>query len=318
MTAETSGRITRRRCLGRALAWGVAGAAWSPAHASAAPQRLVCLDWTIAETVLALGLPLAGLGDRQAYADWVGYPAPPAATQDVGLRVQPSREVIARLKPDLILSASLLASVTPLLEAIAPVRLLDFYGEDTPPWPRFEDRTRTLARWLGRSAEAEHWLVDANQRMAAHARSAPIQAHRQHPVLVMQFVDARSVRVYGASSVFGAALTQLGLRNAWTAPVSPWGSDTVALERLMALPATTLALVIPPLPRALPLQLRSSRLWNSLPFVRQRRVATLPRVWSFGALPSALRFADQVATAFSSAQTTAWSEVPVVTPGDDA
>lgn len=323
MAADSLPSAGRRRLL-RATGCATAaalGPAWAFSQVRA-PLRVVCLDWTIAETALSLGLPLAGLADRRAYADWVGEPAVPASTRDVGLRVQPSREVLAQIRPDLILSSSLLASVTPLVAAIAPVRLLDFYGaadpDRTPPWTRFSARTRDVARLLLQPQAATRWLQTANAWMDQAARHPAVVRQRQQPVLVLQCVDARSVRVYGDSSVFGAALARLGLPNAWQAPVSMWGSDTVTLERLLGVVPDTRALVIPPLPRDLSRQLTANPLWQNLPFVRRRQVATLPRVWSFGALPSALRFAGLLIQALDGRLPGGWSDAPTQPSGAPA
>jgi iron complex transport system substrate-binding protein len=71
-------------------------------------RRIATVDWTIAETLLALGSPRWRWG-MWPYRAWVGEPQLPAGVIDIGLRAQPNRELLAELKPDLILISPLAA-----------------------------------------------------------------------------------------------------------------------------------------------------------------------------------------------------------------
>ena len=87
-----------------------------------AEPRIATVDWTIAETLLALGVTPAGMGDMSSYRAWVKAPAMPPSVVDLGLRAQPNRELLAELNPDLILISPLAAPLAPALSKIAPVK----------------------------------------------------------------------------------------------------------------------------------------------------------------------------------------------------
>ncbi|RUA22576.1 hypothetical protein DSL92_05165 [Billgrantia gudaonensis] len=50
----------------------------------------------------------------------------------------------------------------------------------------------------------------------------------RQPLLLVQFLDARHVRIYGSNSLPGIVLERLGLRNAWDSPSSRWGFRSLA------------------------------------------------------------------------------------------
>lgn len=66
----------------------------SPIAAAPLP-RIATVDWTIAETLLALEVTPLAVGDAGPYQAWVGEPRLPAGVVDIGLRTQPNRELLA-------------------------------------------------------------------------------------------------------------------------------------------------------------------------------------------------------------------------------
>jgi iron complex transport system substrate-binding protein len=91
-------------------------------------------------------------------------------------------------------------------------------------------------------------------------------------------------------------LQRLGIRNAWLGKTSYWGFSLVSLDALAdrsRLAAGPLRMVvIEPLPAGVRPRLRDSGLWRNLPAVAGAGAVHLPPTWSFGALPSARRFAE--------------------------
>ncbi|MGL6163679.1 MAG: iron-siderophore ABC transporter substrate-binding protein, partial [Aeromonas veronii] len=55
-------------------------------EATSALPRIATVDWTIAETLLALGVTPLAVGDAGPYQAWVGEPRLPAGVVDIGLR----------------------------------------------------------------------------------------------------------------------------------------------------------------------------------------------------------------------------------------
>ena len=255
--------------------------------------RIATVDWTIAETLLALGVTPLAVGDVGSYRAWVGEPLLPAAVVDIGQRAQPNRELLAELKPDRILISPLAAPLAPTLSRIAPVQSIALYEPDADLWQRLHEATLTIATLVNKTAEAEQLLARLDQDLAQMRATLPEDLP---PLLVVQFIDERHVRVFGRHSLFEAVMLRLGLRNGWQGETNAWGFAVASLEQLMALPQARLV-VVDPIPVGVSERLQEPGLWQQLPQVRAEAVLHLPAVWSFGGVLAARRFAVQLSTA---------------------
>lgn len=250
--------------------------------------RIATVDWTIAETLLALGVTPLAVGDVSAYRAWVGEPLLPADVVDIGLRAQPNRELLAELKPDRILISPLAAPLAPTLSRIAPVQSIALYDPQTDLWQRLHEATLTIAALVNKTAEANVLLTDLNRDLEQMKQTLPAELP---PLLVVQFIDERHVRVFGRHSLFEAVMQRLGLRNAWQGETNAWGFSVASIEQFMALPAARLV-VVDPIPVGVSERLQEPGLWQHLPLVQQAPVLHLPAVWSFGGVLAARRFAS--------------------------
>ncbi|MCE9848642.1 ABC transporter substrate-binding protein [Aeromonas allosaccharophila] len=255
--------------------------------------RIATVDWTIAETLLALGVTPLAVGDAGPYQAWVGEPRLPTGVVDIGLRTQPNRELLAELKPDHILISPLAAPLAPTLSRIAPVSTIALYDGQTDLWLRLHEVTLTLARMVGKTAEGERLLAGLDRDLASMQARLPADLP---PLLVVQFIDERHVRVFGRHSLFDAVMTRLGLRNCWQEQTNDWGFSVVSIEQFMALPTARLV-VVDPIPVGVSERLQEPGLWQHLPLVRQASVLHLPAVWSFGGVLAARRFAGLLSDA---------------------
>ncbi|CAD7493501.1 ABC transporter substrate-binding protein [Aeromonas dhakensis] len=255
--------------------------------------RIATVDWTIAETLLALGVTPLAVGDVGSYRAWVGEPLLPAAVVDIGQRAQPNRELLAELKPDRILISPLAAPLAPTLSRIAPVQSIALYEPDADLWQRLHEATLTIAALVDKTAEAEQLLARLDQDLAQMRAALPAELP---PLLVVQFIDERHVRVFGRHSLFEAVMQRLGLRNGWQGETNAWGFAVASLEQLMALPQARLV-VVDPIPVGVSERLQEPGLWQQLPQVRAAAVLHLSAVWSFGGVLAARRFAVQLSTA---------------------
>ena len=261
--------------------------------ASAPVPRIATVDWTLAETLLALGVTPLAVGDAGPYQAWVGEPRLPAGVVDIGLRTQPNRELLAELKPDRILISPLAAPLAPTLSRIAPVGTIALYDGQTDLWQRLHEVTLTLARMVGKTAEGEQLLAGLERDLTRMQAELPADLP---PLLVVQFIDERHVRVFGRHSLFDAVMTRLGLRNGWQEQTNDWGFSVVSIEQFMALPNARLV-VVDPIPVGVSERLQDPGLWQHLPLVRQAPVLHLPAVWSFGGVLAARRFAGLLSDA---------------------
>ncbi|MFG6175952.1 iron-siderophore ABC transporter substrate-binding protein [Halomonas sp. THAF12] len=262
------------------------------ASALAAPPRLVTLDWTVAETLVALGTPPAAVAQVDAYRAWVKNPALPDSVTDLGLRTQPNLELLADLAPERILISPMFANLTPRLERIAPVDNLSLYSPGRDTWTEMRELTRRVAGIVGRSEAATRLIEDTQSRLATLGERLD---EGTPPLLIVQFMDARHVRVFGDNGLYQAVLERLGLTNAWTGTTNAWGFSLVPIEALAGLDARLV--VVEPYPAGVREALADSGLWQRLVAPDRGTPLTLAPVWSFGALPSASRFAELLVAA---------------------
>lgn len=250
--------------------------------------RVASLDWALAETMMALGqVPIAIV----AASDWdrfVVEPPLPRGVVDLGLQQGINFELLASLKPDLILTSPFVQDAEPILKKIGKTLNLSIFEKGTLPLERPLFLTKSLGELLGRSQAATAYLSDAERMLDSYRNRVAIL--HSLPVLLVNFIDPRHVRVYGGSGLYQNVLDRIGIANAWTGATNYWGYSTVGIEKL----ATTKNLrliVFEPIPPDAHATLQGSPLWSRLPFVEAEQVSFLPTVFMFGAMPSALRFA---------------------------
>lgn len=282
---------------GRVLAFLLA-LALSAVPATAAPDvpehagRTVAIDWGMAETLVAIGAPPAGLAETAGYRDWVAKPELPAGTAEIGLRAAPNLEYIADLDADVIISTPQFASVEPSLRKVAPVLSLEIYSDTLTPYDNAVDVTRRLGALTRRKAAAETLIEDTASAIAAVAEA--LEGGPTRKVLIINFNDDLHARVFGKGSIYDAVLERAGLENAWTAPCNFWGFTSISIDQLVGFEDVAL-LVIAPVPPSIDLKLAGQgggALLRQMPQFQDGHYRVLPAVWGFGALPSARRFAD--------------------------
>ena len=266
----------------------------APGHAATdTGPRIATLDWTVAETLLAIDARLVGVGQVDGYASWVGGPPLPDTVLDLGLRAQPNLEQLVGLAPDRIALSPMFASLAPRLETVAPVTTFSLYGPGVETWPAIRRVTRELGAFAERERQAERLIAETEARIERLKAQVPPGAP---PLIVIQFMDARHVRVFGEHGLYQAVMTRLGVENGWTGETNRWGFSLVGLESLVGLDGQFL--VVRPYPVGVRRALADSALWQRLVARSRGEVIEMDPVWSFGALPSARRFAEQLVGAF--------------------
>ena len=259
------------------------------------PPRIGTVDWTLTETLLSLGVVPTGVAQVKDYHAWVGEPALPDAVVDLGLRAQPNRELIASLELDHFLLSPLYQALEPTLSRMTRVSTLATYKPETDLWRNLVDTTREVARITHREHRADAVIQEHRKRIDRVRRQLP---GNLPPMLVVQFIDDRHVRVYGGGSLYEMVMDRLGLENAWHGGTNLWGYATVGIEELTT---SGYLILVDPIPIGVADELDQNRLWQLLPAVRQQRLLHLPAVWSFGGLPSAARFAESLGQALQTA-----------------
>lgn len=292
MTRVRRGRRLRRAAITGWL-FGLALFFCAPAPAADTP-RVAAIDWGQAQTLIAIGAPPVAMAQIESYGDWVGGPAVPASVQELGLRVQPNMELLSQLDLDAITITPMYGNSRARLSQVAAVESIDVYYHEGSAWDNTVDSTRKLAKLVHREAAGERFIESTRAQIEQLAERVPAESQ---PLLVLQFIDARHVRVFGDNSLIGNVMTRMGVTNAWQRETNLWGFALVPIERLATIGNARMA-VLDPMPVGVPEEIDNSVLWQHLPAVRDQAVLDLPAVWSFGGLPSATRFARALAEAY--------------------
>lgn len=256
--------------------------------------RVMSIDWSQTETMIALGVTPVASAQQSDYHDWVRSPKIPDETVDVGLRTQPNLERLSELNLDTIFMSPRFASLETQLSRIAPVKILGLYKVGEVNWEAVTDFTRRMAKEVNADKQAEQLIADSEDELNGLKATLP---DNLPPVLLVQFMDTKHVRVFGENSIYKVALNQLGIQNAWDKATNAWGFALTGVDKLQGIDAQFV--VIEPLPVGVKEHLAQDQYWQYLIEQTGRPVITIKPTWSFGGLPSAMRFANLVTSALA-------------------
>lgn len=190
------------------------------------PQRVVVLTNEGTEAVLALGVKPVG-----AVKSWTGDPwynhikQEMEGVTEVGEEKQPNLELIAGLKPDLIIGNKMRQEkVYEQLQAIAPtVMSEDLRGE-------WKNNFKLYAEALGKSDEGGKQLAEFDKRIEDFKAKAGDKL--KETVSVVRFMAGKT-RVYHTNTFSGIIFDQIGItRNEMTKNAKDTFVDEITKERL--------------------------------------------------------------------------------------
>lgn len=261
------------------------------ASAEQRPERVAVLNWGLAQTLIALGVEPVAVADISGYRKWVGRPALPAGTVDLGRRIEPNLDVLAGTRPDLILMSDYYNRARERLKTIAATETLSIYQPDGDAL----ERSLEIAGHLAGALDRRHALNSLRADLDRAIGELRARTDAGDSVYIIRFRDGGHVQVFGAPGLFDGVLQRAGLTNAWQGEANYWGFAMIPIERLDA--AADHLVVVDPVPRRAERMMADSPIWQALPAVRQGDVHRLEPVWSFGGVPSAIRFADRLGAA---------------------
>jgi iron complex transport system substrate-binding protein len=267
-------------------------------------RRVVALEWTYVENLLALGVQPIGVADIAGYNDWVSVPvALDPAARDVGTRQEPNLEQIAALKPDLIIAPSFRVDANYAeLNAIAPTVAFDPYPADEA-LTQYDEMLRTfraIAQIVGREAEGEAILAQMESTFVAQAERVASAGAAGEPFVLAQAFSggsgAAEVRLFTENALATQVVERLGLVNAWEdAAFQQYGFSTVSVEALPALGEARFFYVVQDEDDVFAAA-AVRPLWERLPFVQAGKAHALGGdTWLFGGPLSAELLATLVA-----------------------
>jgi len=251
-------------------------------------ERVVALEWTYVEDLLALGVQPVGAADIEGYNNWVDIPVELSGdTADVGTRQEPNLELIAELEPDLILTASFRASENyDELSAIAPTIVFNPYPDPESDASQYDEMLttfNTIAEVLGLEDAGEQVIADLEATFAA-AESALDDAGRADETFILSqgwvANDAATFRLFTDNAMAVQILEQIGLENAWDDAPQLYGFTEISFEGFAEVEDTNFFYVAQGDANE---AFADSPLWNGLPFVQSDRAYYLGGdVWLFG------------------------------------
>ncbi|MBY7914484.1 ABC transporter substrate-binding protein [Vibrio fluvialis] len=230
------------------------------------PQRIVALEFSFVDALAAVDVSPVGIADDNDPSRLLpAVSAKLGQWQSVGTRSQPSLEVIASLKPDLIIAdVDRHSAVYRDLSKIAPTLLLPSRRET------YEDNLKSAAiigKVIGKEAEMQQRLAQHHQLMDRYA--AQLSGLNNQTV---QFGVARENDFYAhsAESYAGGVIHALGLA-APTGLKNENASRQISLEQLLALNPNYLV-VGDYTEKSIVSRWQKQPLWNVLSAVRAKQV----------------------------------------------
>nr|WP_284676495.1 iron-siderophore ABC transporter substrate-binding protein [Vibrio sinus] len=262
------------------------------------PKRVVVLDWALAETLVSIGVKPVGVADAKGYRQWVEIPKLPQSVVDVGSRTEPNLELIAQLKPDLIIASNHLSLVYQQLSKIAPTKIYTIYDNNKSPYLNAKRITLALGKLFHRSKQANSVVSETEQVLKDDKRVIQEKGKNNKPVLFVRFINDNTVRIHGKGALINSVASAMGLTNVWTKPTNLWGFTTVGVPVLAQYQDANIV-ILGPLSSQQKTFLQHSALWNAMKFVKQDSVYTLPAIWTFGGLIDVQRFSQNITKAFT-------------------
>jgi len=279
---------------------------------SGTPTRVITLEWSYTENLLALGLQPLGVADIEGYSRSVKIPIALADdVVDVGTRQEPNLEKLAELRPDLIIAPAFrIAESYDKLSAIAPTIAFDAYptDESVTQFTAVKAAFMTMADILNRTAEGEAVLAEMEAHFAAAQAELEEAGLLGEPFVLAQAFgqDTVSIRLFTDNAMAVEIVEQIGLANDWhDVEFQLYGFTTVGLETLPELGALNFFYVVQDDNNVFQRE-AILPLWESLEFVQAGKDYALGGdTWLFGGPLSASVLVDLVVEKLTGAPVTA-------------
>lgn len=268
------------------------------------PSRVVALEWSSAEEVLALGIQPVGIADIAGMKQWVKLPVEigPDAV-DVGDRIAPNLESIMALKPDIIIGLKRNVETNYAeLSKIAPTIAYEPYPTEGQgdQYSEMEKTFREIADILGKKEEAETVLKNLNQTYEESKSKIIAAGMDKIPfVLAMAYSNQNAVdfRISTDNSMAVKILEHIGLKNAYQPKkFELYGFTLTDVEALPPLQDANFLHIIQDNDNVIENQLKDNPVWKGLSFVKEKRVYALGGdMWPYGGPLSAQLMAKKTA-----------------------
>lgn len=260
------------------------------------PERVVALNWSMAENLVELGIDPVGVADVPGYRRWVVQPELPESVVNVGKRSEPNMERIASLDPDVILLSTDQSGLADKMSRVAPVLFFDAFRKDHSNAEQAKTIFLELGRLFQREERARHQLAMLEARFIwLRGRLRDHFGEDLPAVVSVGFASPTVVRVFGTNGMPWYVLRQLGMESAMPQPASQWGQTQKEVADLNELGRDDALLYFRP--TVLAGDLLEKPLWNALPVVEAGRVAPVEPAWVYGGAMSLRYLAENMTDA---------------------
>ncbi|MGK7376638.1 ABC transporter substrate-binding protein [Planococcus sp. 1R117A] len=268
-------------------------------------KKVVVLEWTYAEDLLAVGVQPAGMADIADYGNYVNIePQLDETVVDVGGRQEPNLEAIAAIEPDLIIGVSFRHdAMLAELETIAPTVIFNPYPEDESIdlYQEMETTFKEIAKAVDKTAEAEQVLADLEKEYkesASAIEAANLKTKDVILTLAYTGPQAPEIRVFTPNSMASIILERIGLNNVHQPDqFEVFGSSTFNVEGLVKYENANYLYTVPDEDNIYENQLKGNPVWENLAFVKEDRTYDLGAdTWLYGGPLSAKTLMDQITT----------------------
>lgn len=255
------------------------------------PKKVVVLEWTYAEDLIALGVQPTGVADVKGYGEWYGAidPKLDAAVVDVGTRQEPSIETITSLDPDLIIGVSFRhEAIYDQLSAIAPTLIFNPYPEEggLDQYSEMEQTFSAIADAVGKKAEGEKVLADLHTFYDDSKAKLASAGKEGQEVLFTQAWTNEGVgmfRLFTDNSMAMAILDKVGLKNAHKdSTFQQYGYSETDIEGLTKTPDASVLYTTSATDTIFSELLPNNEVYKNLNFAKENRVYDMKGIWPFG------------------------------------
>ena len=266
-------------------------------------KKVVVLEWTYAEDLLAVGVQPAGMADIASYGDYVNIePQLDDTVVDVGGRQEPNLEAIAEIDPDLIIGVDFRhTAMLEELERIAPTVIFNPYPEDESIdlYQEMETTFLEIAKAVDKTEEADGVLADLEKKYeesAAEIEAANLKTKDVILTLAYSGPQAPEIRVFTPNSMASIILDRIGLNNVHEPDqFEVFGSSTFNVEGLVKYEDANYLYTVPDEDNIYKNQLAGNAVWENLNFVQEGRTFDLgPDTWLYGGPLSAETLMNQI------------------------
>lgn len=270
------------------------------------PERIVVLEWSYAEDLLALGIQPVGVADMDGFNQWVKIEEEFDATvEDVGTRQEPNLEAISRLNPDLIIAVDFRhEQFMDSLEGIAPVVTFSPYGEEAiqDHYQNMVKEFNMVAQIVNKEKEAEEVLAELDQ--FTEEQKQRVTDIESETYLVTQAYSSQNtpiIRLFTDNSMVAKIMNDLGFKNAYESDkVEVYGYSEVTVEALQNFQDENpeFLYIVQEEDNIFENQLKDNPVWENLSFVKNGNTHALPGdTWTFGGVLSVKVLTEQLVNA---------------------